>query len=135
MPARTCAGCGVALPPPGQGRPRSKCEDCSPRRKRDARRRGVAQVTALPTQEAAEAPVGVYAATLAALNECERANSPAGAAALAVAHRLDAGQDSGASVAALAKTLPGLLAEALKGVRAKDGIDEIAERRARRAGA
>lgn len=118
MPARTCAQCGVTLPFPDRpGRPRKKCLDCSPPRARDTRRRK-AKVVALPT----ETPP-VEADDLMTLTEV----------AARIAARMDSPDTPPSGLAALAREYRATLAEIEKSrPKAKDGIDEIAERRARR---
>lgn len=115
MPARACAQCGVKLNFPDRpGRPRTKCEDCSPRRKRDERRRAP-KVVALPDPP----PVDE-------LPDLE-------AVASLMAQRLASPETPPSAVAALAREYRATLAEIEKSrPKAKDGIDEIAERRARR---
>jgi len=118
MPARTCAQCGVTLPFPDRpGRPRTKCLDCSPPRARDTRRRK-AKVVPLPTEVTTSDPDELMSLTEVAARIAARMASPdtppSGLAALAREYR--------ATLAEIEKSRP----------KAKDGIDEIAERRARR---
>lgn len=136
MPARTCSGCGVALPAPsGSGRPRSKCETCSPPRRRDTRRRAphkLAEVEALPAPAAA---TGVYGATLTELESAGRAGTSAGQAALILADQLVNGSHSGAGYAALVKELRATLDAALEGAAvAADPLDELKRRRDQKIG-
>lgn len=72
----------------------------------------------------------------AELAELDRQDTPLGRTALALAARLDAGQDSGASMAALAKQLRETLSAATDGAKvAADPLDELRRRREAKRGA
>lgn len=123
-------------PQQGPGRPRTKCEACSPPRLRDVRRRAPHKLAAAPAAPSG-AVVGVTAATLAKVRDACVEDDPAAQAALVLAARIDAGADSGASIAAMVKQLHATMAVALEHAElAADPIDELRRRReARRAGA
>lgn len=117
---RKCSQCGGKLPPPkGSGRPRTKCETCSPTRVRDIKRRAphrLAEVVTLevPTELAkTDDRVSLYATTHARLAKADLLEDPAGIAALILAEQLDLRSDSGASLAALARQHSLSLTEAL----------------------
>jgi hypothetical protein len=83
-------------------------------------------------------PVGdagpVEKATVAALQEVDRAGTPLGAAAVVLARRLDEGRDTGQGFASLAKQLQATLGSATAGVHVEaDPVDELRARRARKA--
>ena len=132
MPNRLCSECGGPLPPPTQGRPRTKCETCSPPRLRDVKRRAPHKLGPLP--DAPSAPVaGVYDAVLAELTDADRVQTVAGQRALFLAARMESNIDSGASMAALDRQLGAAVAEAVKNAkRASDPLDEIRRRREER---
>ena len=100
--------------------------------------RGGAEVVEIPAPPAAEADgdVGpVTTATLKALAEADRLEHPMGAAALALARRVDfPGLDTGSAFAAVVRQLEATLAAATKGAAAATAPgmlqDELAARRA-----
>lgn len=95
---------------------------------------GGGSVVDLPPSE--PSPESTYAVTRAELEKHERLMTPQGMAALVIARKLDDGSDSGSAIAALAKQLASTMDLALAGVRvADDPLDELAVRRAHRAGA
>ncbi len=158
MPARTCQAklpnggvCGRTLPPPGPGggRPRTKCEVCSPTRPRkasDAPRNRPEPAPIVPVLlpqdpgrdrfgpdpiDGTLVPESVFAATLGQLAAADRAHTAAGATALALARQLDAGLPTAAAVAnALLKAMDVALAGAKP---AEDALDELQRRRERKA--
>jgi hypothetical protein len=138
MALRTC-GCGRTLPDPGPsgGRPRSKCEVCSPPRVRDLNRaRSRREQPASPVVQAAEVPQcgPVEAATLAQLAAAGREGTPAGAVALHLARQLDSGTCAGSQSAAVADKLLKAIDVAMAGVQPEaDWVDELASRRDRKA--
>lgn len=98
-----------------------------------SRKRGEV-VTPFPAVPVA-APTGgaVVLATTARLDTAERLDTPLGRAAVALAERIDSGQDHGAAVAAMVRELRATLGEALEGApRQSDVVDELQERRERR---
>ena len=101
MARMNCAECGVQLPPPGTGRPRTYCERCSPRRRTPK----PAHLEVLPTPE----PGPVEVATVAELERIEQTDGPMPAVAILLAQRIDSKVDSGAGLATLSKTLRELL--------------------------
>jgi len=116
MPGRNCTGCGSKLSPPkGAGRPRTKCESCSPPRKRDIARRAphklaLAELPAPLDQESET----LESSTRAALTGAKLADDPAGIAALVLARRIDSGSlDTGAGLAALVREHRAALSDAM----------------------
>lgn len=114
---------------------RSNARFCSERCKKRAQRGHLAQV---PTVLAAGTPAGTALVTAITqeLEAAGRLDSALGQATLALAQRIEAGQDTGSAVAALSREMRGTLAEALKGaVQAQSTLgqrkDELAARRAR----
>lgn len=98
----------------------------------------VAIGTDLPALEPLPAVGPVEATTLGVLTEAERENSPLGQAALALARRVDTGQDTGAGLAALVRQLEMTLHSATRGAADEASAldrarDELAARRAKRA--
>lgn len=113
-----------------------KARYCSDRcRKRKGK--AEATVTALPTIEQGERPAGgVERATIQALTDAGRLDSPLGQVCLALARRLDfPALDTGSAVAAVARQLEAALASATRGSGAASSPqqlqDELAERRRR----
>lgn len=101
-------------------------------RKRHQRSPGVAAVPA-PTVLAA-APGGLHAATHAELEAADRLETALGAAALALASRVDSGSaEQGSAFAALVREHRAALAEALRGANpAANPLDELKARRDRK---
>lgn len=128
---RSCASCGAPIPPQkGGGRPRTKCEKCSPTRRRDLKRRAPHKLVALdaPEEPDAEVPASsvgdVTAATLKKLDAADLLDDPSGLAALALARRIDRSMlDTGAGVAALVREHRAALADAMS--RAKVAADPL----------
>jgi hypothetical protein len=95
-----------------------------------------AEVVELPPPTAGENEGGpCYAATLRSLTEASRHDTPLGAAALALARRIDSpGLDTGSALASLVGRLETTLATAMKGAGAATAPgqlkDELAARRA-----
>jgi len=90
---------------------------------------------AIPVPPVADGVGPVEAATLRALAEAERVDSPMGQAALALARRVDQpGADTGSAVAAVVRQLESTLATATRGAVAATSPqqlrDELAQRRA-----
>lgn len=126
MASSKCSQCGGKLPPPrGSGRPRTKCETCSPPRARDVRRRTPHKLAAVEPISAPAPSVGLslYATTRAKLEAADLLDDPSGTAALILAEQLDLRSDSGASLAALARQHGASLADALS--RAKVEADPV----------
>jgi len=96
---RTCTKCGTVLPlQSGKGRRRTLCEACSPPRRRSA--------PPLRPVAGALAPAGGVAAAVAAeLAEIGMSDGHLGRLALALAERIDTGQEPGAALAALTRQL------------------------------
>lgn len=135
---RRCGACGKSL----AGRsPRALYCDSSCRANAAKRRaRGVpeagATVTALPTpppdadepDQPADGPVTI--ATIAELEDADRASTALGLAAVALARRIDRNVDTGSALASAVNTLASTLAAATRGARrAETELDKI--RRAR----
>ena len=104
------------------------CETCSPKRRRTPS--PSATVVALPSKESA----GLVAdATRTALESAERLSTPAGAACMVLAERIDVGQDSGGALAAMVKQLVATLADATRGTKvAASPVDDLRARRDRK---
>ena len=105
-------------------------------RVRKSRGAEVVEMPTAPTEPEASIPAGaVYAATLKALSDAGRADHPMGAAALALARRIDSpGLDTGSALAALVGRLDVTLTAATRGAGAATApaklADELAARRA-----
>ena len=134
---RTCTDCGAPLPAPhSSGRPRTKCEACSPTRARDTRRRAPHKLAPadLVTLPAPSVQAGIVEATTRTLAEAGRLDSVAGQTALLLAQQLATGAHSGAGYAALAKQLLAAMDAACEGaVVAQDPVDELRRKRDKRA--
>lgn len=128
---KTCKMCGAPLPlPSGRGRPRTKCESCSPsvRKQRPA--------TVVP---GGVTPGGVLAATRSDLAAAGVEFTHLGQAALHLAAAIDSGDEHGAGLAALVKQWRDTMRVALPSDQADtDPIqalrDELAARRDSNAG-
>ena len=139
MPERLCASCGKVLPVPrSSGRPRTRCEECSPVRQHDVKRRAPHKlvdpvpVVVLPV----DSVPSLLDSTRAALVDADRLYSVAGQAALVLAEQLVSGAHSGAGFAALVKQLHATMDVALDGARrVADPVDELLARRVRRGSA
>lgn len=131
MPARSCSVCGGPLPVVrGRGRPRTKCEACSPVREANIRRAEENKVRPLPPVQSST-PIGSLAeATHARLEAAGLLDDPSGVAALILAAQIDARADSGASMAALVRQHGASMADAVgRAAVADDPLDELARRR------
>lgn len=124
MSQRVCAVCGAALPlQHGRGGRRKMCEHCSP-----PRRRGPAMAPAValvPTP----APDGltvsdVTTATVAELQRLGQADSVAGVMAVALAKRIDSGQEPGGALAQLVKAHRDTMATAYAAAHQEKEKDE-----------
>ncbi len=116
-----CSICGGPLKRNGQGRPRKRCEKCSPPRGKAA---ALVALKPRPTDSVREA-------TLAQLTEAGREDTTLGKTALALATRIDSNLDPGSALAALAKQLESTLESATKGANAvASPMDELRARRA-----
>lgn len=134
---RICS-CGRPVPPQtGPGKPRTKCEVCSPSRAKGAPPRPgrPAPVAALPERELPPGCAGLVAETRAALLAVGKLDSPAGALAILQAGMLEDGGHTASGVAALAKQLLATMALAVGDAPvAADRLDELAARRAGKTG-
>ena len=127
---RSCSACGSPIPPQkGGGRPRTKCEKCSPPRKRDLKRRAPHKLVVVDAEPEAEAPAGgdVESTTRAQLERAELLDDPSGMAAIALARRIDRSVlDTGAGVAALVREHRAALADAMtRGRVAADPLERL----------
>lgn len=139
MPRRACESCGKQY---DAKRPSSKfCGDTC--RKRAQRAPKTSPSPAPPSREPApgilELPPDPFAGvvettTRAELDAAGRTDSALGAAALAIARKVDAiSHETGASAASVVKEHRAALAEALKGVATRaNPLDELTVRRERR---
>lgn len=135
MVRRCACGAEIALPK-GRGRPRSKCEACSPPRSKVTSTPGV--VTPFVPRAVPSTPVapagGLEASVRATLEQADRIDTPDGAAALYAARMLDQDDHSGTSAATLLREMRSAVAAATKGAATGDDfVDELRERRRRRA--
>jgi len=131
--ANTC-GCGREIPPQvGPGRPRTKCDECSPKRIRNRGRASVVRLAPAATGggPAAPEPDGSLSGTVRAqLAAHGRDTTPDGVLALTLAASIDQGTHTGSSLAALAREFRTVLAAALEGTSPEaDVIDGIFGRR------
>jgi hypothetical protein len=109
---KRCAECGGLLPAQTMGRPRSRCEDCSPSRAQEPRR---SELLAAVERDIERAPLELRRGGLAELiRECARAMTERPSALMAKELR-----------ECLAD-----LAEATPVEKTKDALDELADRRA-----
>lgn len=132
MAVRRCAHCGEEFTAQ-----RSTARYCGPscRVYASKERQQAAVVAEIAPTAAAGAP-SVAQAVRAELEEAGRLTSSAGAAALALAARIDAQAEAGSAVAALVKQLHATMAEATKDATvAADPLDELRARREARRGA
>ena len=128
---RSCSACGSPIPPQkGGGRPRTKCETCSPPRTRDLSRRAPHKLVVVEDPEPESpgdggVPAGaVEATTRARLEKAELLDDPSAMVAVKLAQRIDRGTlDTGAGVAALVREHRAALADAMS--RAKVAADPL----------
>jgi len=118
-----CSKCGGPLPSQmGRGARRKSCEKCAPSRNRGRLKAPVAVVT--------DFPGGVLKATRATLEAAGRFDTPAGQAALVLAAKLDAANDTASGLASAARQLTDCVASALEGVKTEaSSLDELRLRR------
>ena len=124
---RNCEACGSSF-----DAKRKAARFCS-----DACRKRVArgQVIAMPAKTNDPADCRVHAATLAELVECEQSESMLGQTALALAMRIDVGNETGAATAALARELRTTMEEAkAAGRRPASPVISLRDEALRRAG-
>ena len=136
--ARACPVCGKPIE--GRADKQFCGGTCSKRA-----RRAAANVTHLPLRSVdgiADEPRAssdggaVYAAALAELTEAGREGTTLGKAALALAARIDAQQDSGSALATAVRQLGETMTAATKGARgAKTELERLRERRDAKRGA
>lgn len=127
MALRPCDSCRTSY---DAKRPSSRF--CSERCRKRAQRGHVAPLIATPVAD--EAPAGLRAATLADLSLVGREETSIGVAALALAGRIDSGQDTGSGLASLARQWQALMVQALDGAKATSHVDDLREKRAARRG-
>lgn len=129
-----CASCGGPII--GKKRGARFCSVNCRDRAAKARQKGVPELR--PAAQVVDSPPpsgGLRAATLERLEAVNRAGSPEGMLALALAERIDAKADTAAGLAAAAKQFHATFTEALRGADTGDLLDELAARRAERRGA
>lgn len=118
---RQCLACGAELS--GDARKRYCGPTC---RKRGSRQASVTEI------HPSEVPT-VVESTQAALVAADRLATPAGAAAMVLATKLDQGRDTGSAVASLVRELRATMAEALANTKvAADPVDELRRKREER---
>lgn len=125
--SKTCRQCGDPLPPnKGRGRPRTRCEACAPSPLKVVRSPKAAEPDAQPAARVTGSGLSLYAATRAKLEENGLLEDPSGVAAMILAEQLDLRDDTGSSLAALARTHAQLVAEAMTRRRSEaDPVDRI----------
>ena len=125
--ADTCA-CGRKIEHPATGRPRQRCEVCSPRKSRGK----VVSISA-PEVKHERGQRTIADVVRENLERAGRADTADGIAAIYAAEMLAAGGGTMAAAAALLKELRSASAEALKGAQTEESvIDELRRRRANR---
>lgn len=108
------------------------CSDSCRRRANKAKKAG--KVVPIDGSAGQVPVVGMVAATRKELEGAGRLDSSLGQAALAAAARVDANHETGSALAALLREHRAIMGEALKGAPTQaDRLDELAERRRRRA--
>lgn len=132
MAAKKCAKCSGPMPPHvGPGRPRTVCFTCRPSRAKAAPAAPAAAVTA-PAMLEVQAG-GLYEATLRELSDSGIPHTAEALAVLALARRIDAGEDTGSGLAAMVKQWHASKAQAMQGVAVpNDPVDELRSRRDRK---
>lgn len=121
---RSCEACGEPLPSSAHPKRRFCNDSCR-------KRRGSAKVVAF--RAGGQAAGTVEQSTSAALEAAGRAGTPAGAAAMVLAVRIDLNADTGSAMAAMVKELRSTMADALAGVPEEpDKVDEIRAQREKR---
>ena len=113
-----CVKCGKPIPPRvGPGGKRKRCIQCAPPKSSSS--------VKLPS------PGGVLAATSALLTSCDRIETPLGQAALVLAKRIDANEDSGTAMASMTKQLESTLVSATANAEEQTttALDELRVRR------
>ena len=131
---RSCSGCGGDLPPQvKQGRPRSKCEACSPKR---VRRDRVAQLRPVtPIGAAVVEADDLSSEVLTRRLLVDVLDHPQAAIALRLARRIDSSQDSGTGMKALQQSHAAACEVALASRQsAGSALDELRRQRERRIG-
>lgn len=124
---RNCEACGSAFE--AKRKAARFCTDAC--RKRASR----GQVIAMPQHQSEPAQYPVHAATYSELVECEQAESMLGQTALALAKRIDVGNETGAATAALARELRTTMEEAkAAGRRPASPVISLRDEALRRAG-
>lgn len=122
VPLRNCLDCGAKLPvQQGRHQPRKYCTTCRP-----PRNRGVTTTEARVTTLRPDLPspkVTLTSATERALRDAGRHEDPEGLAVLQLAHSIDEGGHSGASLASLSREFRAALAAALS-TRSEQATDE-----------
>lgn len=129
--------CGATIPPQnGSARPRKYCVTCRPPRNR-ANPRVVNLSDTQATKHQKEPPqdeAPVLAAYRRQLVTAERLDTPEGAHVMHLAALFATGNHTSSGAASLSRELRAAMEEALKGApRQADRMDEIAERRRRKA--
>jgi len=126
MIERQCDHCGTTYE---AARPSSKF--CGPTcRQRHRRNPELASAAPVAAVASIPAPAGVLVATRAELDAAGRSTTSLGAAALALAARIDSNLDTGSALAALVKQHSATVAEAVKGAQVSASpLDELRRRR------
>ncbi len=131
--AALCRDCGAEIPPQiGRGRPRVRCEACSPSKVEQRPAPVVKMPLQLPTP--ADCPNTFYEAIYQKLAEVGQQDSVYAVIALRAADTIDGGV-SGSAEAVLLDRVSRNVEMAMKGApRAASKLDELRQRRERRTG-
>ena len=127
---RECKKCGAPIPmQSGRGRRREMCQTCAPSRDRGKSR---AKPAAAPLVR--EGYDSVLSSVTAELTDVGMLNSHQGQIAVGLARRFDAGDDTGAAMAQVARQLRETMASALASREPAevDPLDELRAKRERR---
>ena len=125
---RTCEKCGAPLPmQSGRGRRRKMCQTCAPSRDRGKSKPAVAPLVR-------EGYDSVLSSVTAELTDVGMLNSHQGQIAVGLARRFDAGDDTGAAMAQVARQLRETMASALASKEPVEvnPLDELRAKRERR---
>lgn len=119
---QTCARCGTSFEAK-RATARYCGSSCRSLATRERKQDGLVEVATAPDMPS------VLAAVRTELAAANRLDSVAGAAAQALAVRIDAQAETGAAVASLTRQLHATMAEALRDAPVADGLDELRARR------
>lgn len=128
---RHCDHCGGSYEAKSSNSKFCSRVECKRERERERKRRPALTVASAPGEPIVEGAVS--AAARSVLTSADRLASPAGSAAIVLAHRIDANADSGSAMASLVREYRAAMTEAMAGVPlAPDRVDEIRAQREKR---